>query len=275
MNAPALIMVAPNGARRTKADHPALPMSIAEIALTAARCREAGADAIHAHLRDADGIHSLDADGYRTLIAGIRREAGPDMVVQITTEAGGRYTPAEQRAVVEAVHPDAASVALAEMIPDAGHEAEAAAFYARCVARDIAIQHILYEPADVSRLGELVRRGVVPDAGLSVLFVLGRYAAGQQSEPRDLLPFIAAAEPFASRFMVCAFGRGEIRSLTGALALGGHARTGFENSLTAPDGTCWPDNTHPVTAVATIAATLGYGRPSRAEALDLLGLAPR
>ena len=52
------------------------------------------------------------------------------MVVQITTEAVGRFTPAEQRAVVGAVHPDAASVALAEMVPDAAHETQGADFYA-------------------------------------------------------------------------------------------------------------------------------------------------
>src|SRR5690606_28385405 len=174
MNRPALIMVAPNGARRTKADHPALPVDIAETAATAARCREAGASAVHAHLRDREGRHVLDADGYRELIAAIRREAGRDMVVQITTEAVGRYSPAEQRAVVDSVHPDAASIALAEMIPDATQEAEAAAFYARCAARNIAIQHILYDPVEFECLTHLVRLGIVVGEGMSVLFVLGR-----------------------------------------------------------------------------------------------------
>ncbi|WP_116652632.1 3-keto-5-aminohexanoate cleavage protein [Pelagibacterium sediminicola] len=272
MTAPALVMVAPNGARRSKADHPALPVTIEEVATAAARCREAGADAVHAHLRDAKGVHSLDADGYRDLIAAIRREAGREMVVQITTEAVGRFTPAEQRAVVDAVHPDAASVALAEMVPDAAHEAQAADFYARCAARDIAIQHILYAPHDVERLSGFVQRGIVPDKGLSVLFVLGRYTDGQQSDPADLMGFLDAARVLAPTVMVCAFGRGEIPALAAALALGGHARAGFENSLTGPDGALWPDNTHPVAAVAGIASTLARARPSRAEALGILGL---
>ena len=37
------IAVAPNGGRRTKADHAAIPMSPAELARTAAECLEAGA----------------------------------------------------------------------------------------------------------------------------------------------------------------------------------------------------------------------------------------
>jgi uncharacterized protein (DUF849 family) len=50
-----ILAVAPNGARKTKADHPALPMTPEEIAMTAAACHEAGAAMIHLHVRDPDG----------------------------------------------------------------------------------------------------------------------------------------------------------------------------------------------------------------------------
>jgi uncharacterized protein (DUF849 family) len=48
------VMVAPNGARLGKAEHPALPVTIAEIVATARACHTAGAGAINAHLRDAE-----------------------------------------------------------------------------------------------------------------------------------------------------------------------------------------------------------------------------
>lgn len=271
MTASALVMVAPNGARRTKADHPALPMTIEETARTAVLCHEAGAGAIHAHLRDATGAHILDAAGYGALIAKIGSEAGPDLVVQITTEAVGRYRPAEQRAVIDEIKPEAASVALSEMIPDASHESEAAAFYARCAARDIAIQHILYEPAELDRMADLIARGIIPDPTPSVLFVLGRYSTDQQSDPRDLVGFLAAAPALARNFMVCAFGRSEIPALASAIAFGGHARVGFENALIGPDGTMWPDNVAPVAVIASIAENLGASRPDRGETLRALG----
>ncbi|NBB83711.1 MAG: hypothetical protein GVY28_09935, partial [Alphaproteobacteria bacterium] len=66
---PCLLMVAPNGARKTKADHPALPIGPAELAATAVACRDAGAAAIHLHVRDEAGGHSLDAGRYREAIA--------------------------------------------------------------------------------------------------------------------------------------------------------------------------------------------------------------
>ena len=59
------IMIAPNGARLKRADHPALPETIAEIVSTALACAKAGADGIHAHVRDSDGNHTLDEGLYR------------------------------------------------------------------------------------------------------------------------------------------------------------------------------------------------------------------
>ena len=52
-----LIMAAPNGTRRVKADHPAIPITIFETVATAMACRAAGADALHLHVRDASGHH--------------------------------------------------------------------------------------------------------------------------------------------------------------------------------------------------------------------------
>ncbi|MEF9602808.1 3-keto-5-aminohexanoate cleavage protein, partial [Paracoccus sp. PXZ] len=86
----------------------------------ARECHAAGAGGIHAHVRDAEGRHVLDAGLYAELIAELAR-AVPEMAVQITTEAVGRYSPAEQRALVARLRPAAVSVALREITaePDA------------------------------------------------------------------------------------------------------------------------------------------------------------
>ena len=46
-----IIMVAPNGARKTKLDHAALPVSIEDTASEAAQCYAAGASAARARAR--------------------------------------------------------------------------------------------------------------------------------------------------------------------------------------------------------------------------------
>ena len=125
---PLVVMVAPNGARRTKADHANLPITPAEIAREAALCADAGATVLHVHVRDRDGRHSLDAGHYRATLRAVRETLGERIVVQITTEAVGRYRPAEQMDMVRELYPEAVSLALAELIPDDDAIDDAAAF---------------------------------------------------------------------------------------------------------------------------------------------------
>ena len=255
---PVGVMVAPNGARRTKRDHPALPMTTSEIARCAAACREAGAAAVHVHVRDAEGGHVLDADLYREATAAIRREVGRGLVVQATTEAVGRYMAAEQMALVRDLRPEAVSMAVRELIPDPGAEQEAASFLAWLSNEAVAPQFILYSAEDLARFDDLRRRGVVPDAFTDVLYVLGRYAEGQQSSPRELVPFLAA-DGARYPWTVCAFGRREHACAVTAAAMGGHVRVGFENNLHLKDGRLAPDN---AALVADVAAAIGaLGRP--------------
>ena len=54
-----LIAVAPNGARLSRRDHAALPLTSDEIAETALSCAQAGAVMIHLHVRDDEGRHCL------------------------------------------------------------------------------------------------------------------------------------------------------------------------------------------------------------------------
>src|SRR6185295_16963818 len=156
----------------------------------AAKCAQAGASLLHLHVRDANGRHSLDADSYRAATAAVRRAVGQTLIVQITTEAVGIFTPAQQMACVRAVKPEAASIAVREMIPDAVHEADAATFLAWAEAEHIMVQHICHEPKDLMRLHDLRKRGVIPGARVSVLYVLGRYTDRAGGTPEALLPYL-------------------------------------------------------------------------------------
>lgn len=245
-------MVAPNGARRTRADHPALPVTIPEIVATAKACFSAGAGGIHAHVRDADQRHVLDAGLYRELVSELAL-AVPGMLVQITTEAVGRYTPAEQRAVVKAVEPRAVSVALREMLAD-GDMAAARTFYHWAHEAGIAVQHILYSAEEFGELAGHVEEGIIPGHDSQVLFVLGRYALDQESDPHDLDPFLAAMQDkaFAADWALCAFGHTETACLERAFGHGGKARVGFENGFYNRDGTVARDNAERVAEVARL-----------------------
>ena len=245
------LMVAPNGARKTKSDHAQLPITIIETVNTAADCYQAGADAIHLHVRHADGSHSLDTGLYREALESLAAEV-PNLAVQITTEAVSIYTPAQQRQVVQEVLPGFVSISLAEMLSD--EPEKAADFYQWCEEESIAVQHILYGQDDLNTLEQLLEKDKLSKKNLQLLFVLGRYTTNQVSEPKDLLPFThwLKTHEVQADWAVCAFGKSETACLHAALLAGGKARVGFENSFWNADGSIAKDNAERVAEIKTL-----------------------
>lgn len=244
-----ILMVAPTGARRTKKDHPSIPLSIEEIINAAKSCMTAGADGIHIHVRDQNNAHVLDAGLYKEVLKELA-VATPALTLQITTEAVGRYSPQEQRDLVKAVRPASVSVSIAEMLADDDHES-AIDFYSWCEHEGIAVQHVLYGQDDLTLLSTLINNPLLTKSPAQLLFVLGRYAINQESSPDDLIPFTQwlNATGLDADWAVCAFGRGETDCLIAAHKLGGKLRVGFENSLWHKDGTLAADNAERVAEI--------------------------
>ncbi|KPB02598.1 3-keto-5-aminohexanoate cleavage protein [Ahrensia marina] len=236
------LMVAPNGARRTKEDHPALPITISEIVSTARACNLAGADGIHIHVRDAKGGHILDAGIYREVLRELEI-AVPAMQLQITTEAVGKYSAQEQRQLVKDVRPKSVSVSIAEMFLD-GNVKDALNFYRWCHDENIAVQHILYGPDDLALMDNRLGITEFTEKHQQMLFVLGRYTKNQQSQPEDLTPFMSwlSGNQWQADWAVCAFGKGETDCSCHAYNLGGKVRIGFENSIWHKNGSIAEDN---------------------------------
>lgn len=233
-------MVAPNGARLTKSDHLTLPMSIPEIIAAARDCVRAGADGLHAHVRDPDGHHVLDAGLYRELLDELALTL-PGLYVQITTESVGLYAPKQQRALVEQVQPPAVSVALRE-ITSGEDAADTKRFFSFCQDAGVEVQHILYDLEDIARFGHLRAQGVIPDS--PVLIVLGQYGGREAALPADLVAPVRALLDLVPDidWAVCAFGARETECLLDADRLGGKMRIGFENNLIMSDGSVAQDN---------------------------------
>lgn len=274
MSDPFIVMCAPNGARKTKQDHRHLPIAPAELADCAASILDAGASIMHVHVRDERQAHSLDVGRYRDAIDAIRARVGDRLVIQVTTEACGIYSADQQISMVRELRPEAVSLALAEVCPDAHSEAGAAEFYGWLDDEGIMVQHILYSADELRRFSRLRDKGVIPGRKPFALFVLGRYSTDLTGRPEDLDAFVAAA-PRDLVWAVCCFGRTEGEAAARAAAAGGHARAGFENNLVLPDGSRAADNA----ALVAIAAQAGerYGRPvaTAGEVRSLLGSQPK
>jgi uncharacterized protein (DUF849 family) len=109
-----LIKAAINGGR-TKAEHPAVPVTPDEQAIAVVECLKAGANAIHLHVRANSGRESLAAeDVARTLFA--VRSASPDAEIGVSTGAWILPDPAVRFQAVASweVLPDFASVNFSE-----------------------------------------------------------------------------------------------------------------------------------------------------------------
>jgi uncharacterized protein (DUF849 family) len=268
---PAVIAVAPTGARRTKADHPALPLTPPAIAHDAAACAEVGASVLHLHVRDAAGAHTLDATTYRAAMNAVRDAAGDNLLVQVTTEAVGRYTPGEQMSLVRDLRPEAISIAMRELIPDDAAESTAAEFLTWTMDAGIGVQYILYAGEEAARFVGLVRRGIVPQTQPHALFVLGGYTTGKPGTPALLLPFLEQW-PTGWPWTVCAWGAEEARCLSEAIRLGGHVRVGFENNVLRPDGEPARDNAEQVARMRDVVGGAGRRVATSAEARQVYGL---
>ncbi|MEY2861715.1 MAG: hypothetical protein RL392_2173 [Pseudomonadota bacterium] len=256
MQDPLIITVAPNGAYKQVADHPAVPVTADTLAQTAKQCLDAGAAMLHLHIRDAQGKHSLDVEGYLAAARTVRAAVGDAMVLQITSEAAKVYQAPAQIAMVQAVRPEAVSVGLRELDQPEIGETGLAQFFAWLLRERVMTQVILYDVVDLARWQDLRARGVIPQAPWFLLFVLGRYTAGQTSSPMDLVPF-AHAHTGGDPWAVCAFGATEHACVSAAAALGGHVRVGFENNLKLKDDTPAPDNAALVRQAVDVAHCLG------------------
>jgi len=67
-------------------------------------------------------------------------------------------------------------------------------------------------------------------------------------------------------WMACAFGPGEAACIAAAIALGGHARVGFENNHHRPDGSVAPGNADAVARAAAVARAIARPLADRARA---------
>jgi uncharacterized protein (DUF849 family) len=115
--APVILQAALNGPF-AKDHHPAVPVSIDELARDAAECVAVGANAIHLHPRDAAGAEQLDAEVVDAVVVAVRGRCG--VPVGVSTGAWIEPDPDRRAALVSAWRaPDYASVNLSEAGADA------------------------------------------------------------------------------------------------------------------------------------------------------------
>jgi uncharacterized protein (DUF849 family) len=101
---------------RTRAEHPGVPLSPAELAADAIAVQAAGAFAVHIHPRDRDGLQTMEAKACDAAVAAIRA-AVPRLPIGVSTSATIDPDPFARAAALGAwrQRPDFVSVNLSEL----------------------------------------------------------------------------------------------------------------------------------------------------------------
>jgi 3-keto-5-aminohexanoate cleavage enzyme len=237
-----MISSAPNGARRTRSDHPSIPLTAEQLAAEARQLIEQQVSVLHLHVRDRKDRHSLDPDIYRQAISAIRKAVGDKLIIQVTSESVGIYNRHEQMDMIRTLRPEAASMALRELCPEPSMESEVGRFYEFLLRENIWPQHILYTAAEVERFDSMRKRGVFGEEHPSCLLVLGNYAGEIEGSVEELADMHTMASFDGFPWSICCFGQSELQCMLAATGQGGHVRIGFENNLWLADGSIAQSN---------------------------------
>jgi uncharacterized protein (DUF849 family) len=232
-----------NGAR-LRAEHPALPVSAAELSRDAARVVAAGADALHVHAKDERGRDTLDAGVVAAVLTAIREQV-PGVPVGLTTGAWIDPDPAGRVAAIRAwtVLPDFASVNWHEP----GAEDVATDLLDRGVAVEAGVWHLegLAAWSGSPLRNECIRVLIELGEGLD--------ATATVAEADRILAHLPAQDRGRAPVLLHGQGSSAWPALGYAVTLSLQSRIGLEDVLTLPDGTPAPDNAALVAAARTVA----------------------
>ena len=109
MSNPCIICVAITGSLPTKANNPAVPITITEQVESTHEAFEAGATIVHCHVRDDNGKPSSDPMRFAKLKQGLEKHC-PGIIIQLST--GGRSGAGQERGGMLSLRPDMASLSV-------------------------------------------------------------------------------------------------------------------------------------------------------------------
>jgi 3-keto-5-aminohexanoate cleavage enzyme len=269
-----LITVAPTGAESAKADVPALPVTVEEIAATARDCQAVGASVIHLHIRDAETRPTLDLVYVREVVAAVRETT--DLVVQLSS--GGAVTdPFDARLAVLEAQPDAASLTLGTV--NFGRDIFSnpwdliVELHTQMQQRGIVPEYEVFDLGQLATLARLLDRHGPPHGGhVHVDLVMGVLGGmpGTAQALTACLPFL----PPGASFAATGVGRTSLPVMLAALSAGGHLRVGMEDTLTYAPGEPVRDNAQLVARAAGLARIAQRPPMSTDDARGFLGIKP-
>ncbi|WP_238372593.1 3-keto-5-aminohexanoate cleavage protein [Heliomarina baculiformis] len=282
----AIITCSLNGVLTNPKQHN-VPVTPDEMAAEARRAYDAGASVMHIHLRkqgpDEGHLGSWDLGLSKSVQAAIR-DACPDVIINHTTGVvGPDYQPAldcvaETRPEMAACN--AGSLNYLKLRSDGSwawppmmfdNPVEKVQAFLDVMAKANTVPEFECFDVGIVRCVDIYQRNGMFSGTAQLNFVMG-VSSGMPTNP-DLLPILVDLAPEDSRWQVTAIGRAEIWPLHRRTAeLGGHLRTGLEDTFYISSGDKVNSNGPLIEEMAKMARETGREVASPQEARAILGL---
>ncbi|MFN3169877.1 MAG: 3-keto-5-aminohexanoate cleavage protein [Hyphomicrobiales bacterium] len=270
---PCIICVAITGSLPTKANNPAVPITVDEQVESTHEAFEVGAAILHAHVRHDDQTPSSDPEKFARLKEGVEKHC-PGMIIQFST--GGRSGAGHERGGMLPLKPDMASLSVGsnnfpnrvyenppDLIDWLAHEMRTYEVKPEIEAFDLSHIH---------QAAKMHADGRIPDTPY-IQFVMG--VKNAMPADKDIFDYyVKTVERLVPGGEWCAAGIGPAQVLLNewAVAAGGHARAGLEDNVRLDKTTLAPSNAALIRRVVDICAR--HERPVATvdQAREMLGL---
>ncbi len=270
---PCIICCAITGSVPTKADNPAVPITVSEQVESTQAAFEAGATICHAHVRNDDQTTTSDPEKFGRLKEGLEKHC-PGMIVQFST--GGRSGTGNERGGMLPLRPDMASLTVgSNNFPTRIYENSPQLvdwLASEMLAHDIKPE---IEAFDLSHIFQAVK--MAADGRLAgplyIQFVMG--VKNAMPVDRDVFDFyVSTVRRIAPDAEWCGagIGAGQILLNDWCISAGGHVRTGLEDNVRLDRERLAPSNAALVARAAELCER--YDRPVATvdQARQILGL---
>jgi uncharacterized protein (DUF849 family) len=271
---PCIICVAITGSLPTKANNPAVPITIPEQVESTQEAFEAGATIAHCHVRDDEGKPTSDPDRFARLKEGLEKHC-PGLIIQLST--GGRSGAGQARGGMLPLRPDMASLTTgSNNFPTRVYENPPDLIdwlAAEMLKYDVKPELECFDLSHIIKAKEMADKGQIRGTPY-VQFVMG--VKNAMPADRDVFDYYihTVQRLFGPDAPWCAAGIGPQQIVLNdwAVSSGGHARTGLEDNVRLDRDTLAPSNAALVRRVVDLCER--YERPVATfqQARAILGL---
>lgn len=250
---PCILCVAITGSVPTKADNPAVPVTIAEQVESTQAAFEAGASIAHCHVRDDAGLPTSDPERFARLMEGLRKHC-PGMIIQLST--GGRSGAGAARGGMLPLRPDMASLSVgSNNFPTRVYENPPDLvdwLAAEMLVHDVKPEIEAFDLSHIVQATRMAADGRLR-APLYVQFVMGVMNA-MPADERIFDFYIETLSRLAPDALWCGAGIGPNQLVVNewCIARGGHTRTGLEDNVRLDRQTLAPSNAALVARAAAL-----------------------